>query len=55
MDEITGYGPLQPLLDDPDITEIMVNGPNKVYIEKKGLLERTNVVFDDNLHILKNN
>jgi pilus assembly protein CpaF len=53
LDEITGYGPLQSLLDDPEITEIMVNGPNKVYVEKKGLLERTNVVFDDNLHILK--
>jgi pilus assembly protein CpaF len=53
LDEITGYGPLQPLLDDPEITEIMVNGPKKIFIEKKGLLERTNVVFDDNLHILK--
>ncbi len=53
LDEITGYGPLQLLLDDPDITEIMVNGPKKVYVEKKGRLERTNVVFDDNLHILK--
>ncbi len=51
--EITGYGPLQPLLDDPEITEIMVNGPQKVYVEKQGRLERTNVVFDDNLHILK--
>ena len=53
FDEITGYGPLQPLLDDPDITEIMVNGPNKIYVEKKGHLERTNIVFEDNLHILK--
>jgi pilus assembly protein CpaF len=53
FDEITGYGPLQPLLDDPDITEIMVNGPKKVYVEKKGRLERTNVVFENNLHILK--
>jgi len=53
FDEITGYGPLQPLLDDPDITEIMVNGPKKIYIEIKGRLERTNIVFDDNLHILK--
>jgi pilus assembly protein CpaF len=51
--EITGYGPLQTLLDDPEITEIMVNGPQKVYIEKQGRLERTNVVFEDNLHILK--
>jgi pilus assembly protein CpaF len=51
--EITGYGPLQPLLDDPEITEIMVNGPQKVYVEKQGRLQRTNVVFEDNLHILK--
>jgi len=53
LDEVTGYGPIQPLLDDPNITEIMVNGPKKVYVEKKGRLERTNVVFEDNLHILK--
>jgi pilus assembly protein CpaF len=53
FDEITGYGPLQPLLDDPEVTEIMVNGPRKIYVEKKGRLERTKVVFDDNLHILR--
>jgi pilus assembly protein CpaF len=53
LDEITGYGPIQPLLDDPDITEIMVNGPKKIYIEKKGRLERTKVVFEDNDHILR--
>jgi pilus assembly protein CpaF len=52
-DEITGYGPLQPLLDDADISEIMVNGPKKVYVEKQGRLERTKVVFEDNLHLLK--
>jgi pilus assembly protein CpaF len=51
--DIAGYGPLQPLLDDPEITEIMVNGPQKVYVEKQGRLERTNVFFEDNLHILK--
>jgi pilus assembly protein CpaF len=51
--EITGYGPLQPLLDDPEITEIMVNGPRKVYVEKQGHLERTTVFIKDNLHILK--
>jgi pilus assembly protein CpaF len=53
LDEISGYGPLQPLLDDQDITEIMVNGPKSVYIEKKGRLELTNVVFEDSSHILK--
>jgi pilus assembly protein CpaF len=53
LDEITGYGPLQPLLDDPEVTEIMVNGPKKIYIEREGKLERTNKVFENNLHILK--
>ena len=52
LDEITGFGPIQPLLNDPEVTEIMVNGPRKIYIEKKGHLERTMVVFEDNLHIL---
>lgn len=50
-DEITGFGPLQPLLDDPDVSEIMVNGPHSVYIERKGQLERTAVVFRDNAHL----
>jgi pilus assembly protein CpaF len=53
LDEVTGYGPIQSLLDEPNVTEIMVNGPKKVYIEKKGRLERTNIVFEDNLHVLK--
>jgi pilus assembly protein CpaF len=53
LDEIAGFGPIQSLLDDPEITEIMVNGPQKVYIERKGRLERSSVVFADNLHILK--
>jgi pilus assembly protein CpaF len=53
LDETTGYGSLQPLLDDPNITEIMVNGPRKIYIEKNGKLERTQVVFEDNSHVMK--
>jgi pilus assembly protein CpaF len=53
LNEITGFGPLQVLLDDPDITEIMVNGPKKVYVEKKGRLERADIAFENNLHILK--
>jgi pilus assembly protein CpaF len=53
LDEITGFGPIQLFLDDPDVTEIMVNGPKKVYVEKKGRLERTNVAFEDNEHVLK--
>jgi pilus assembly protein CpaF len=50
-DEILGYGPITPLLDDPEITEVMVNGPKKVYVEKQGLLTKTNIVFDDNEHV----
>ena len=50
-DEILGYGPIQPLLDDPGISEVMVNGPKKVYVEKQGLLSKTNIVFDDNAHV----
>jgi len=50
-DEILGYGPIQPLLDDPEITEVMVNGPKKVYVEKQGLLTKTNIAFDDNEHV----
>lgn len=53
MDDLLGYGPIQPLLDDPDVSEVMVNGPNKVYIEKKGQLTRTPIRFDDNDHVLR--
>jgi pilus assembly protein CpaF len=53
LDDITGYGPIQPLLDDPDVTEVMVNGPRKVYVEKKGQLIKTNIVFDNNAHLLQ--
>src|SRR5574338_176635 len=47
LDELTGYGPIQPLLDDPDISEVMVNGPRRVFIEKGGKLTRTPITFDD--------
>ncbi len=47
LNDVVGYGPIQPLLDDDEISEIMVNGPKKVYVEKKGQIQHTNVVFDD--------
>lgn len=50
-DEITGYGPIDPLIRDPGVTEIMVNGPNKVYIEKRGQMIKTNVTFRDDAHV----
>jgi len=49
--ELRGYGPLQVLLDDPTITEIMVNGPRQVYIERDGKLHKTNGVFTDDAHV----
>ncbi len=53
MADILGLGPIQPLLDDPDISEVMVNGPQKIYVEKKGNLHRTNVQFEDDDHVMK--
>ncbi len=53
IDELTGFGPIQPLLDDPDISEVMVNGPKKVFVEKKGKLTKSAVTFDDDDHVLR--
>ena len=49
LDELTGYGPIQSLLDDPDISEVMVNGPKKVFVEKHGKLTKSAVTFDDDV------
>ncbi|HET6596106.1 MAG TPA: CpaF family protein [Anaerolineales bacterium] len=53
LDEVTGFGPIQPLLNDPDISEVMVNGPKKVFIEKNGRLTKSPVTFDDDDHVLR--
>ena len=53
LDEVTGFGPIQPLLEDEDISEVMVNGPKKVFIEKKGRLIKSPVTFDDDDHVLR--
>lgn len=52
MDEIYGLGPLTPLLEDDDISEIMVNGPDNIYVEKKGKLIKSEVSFRDDTHVL---
>ncbi|WP_051273711.1 CpaF family protein [Desulfotruncus alcoholivorax] len=52
IDEVIGLGPIQDLIDDPDITEIMVNGPDAVYVERNGLLELTDIKFDNNKQVL---
>lgn len=50
--EAIGYGPIQPLIDDDSISEIMVNGPRRVYVERGGKLELTGVAFRDDDHVL---
>src|ERR1700687_438618 len=53
LDEVFGLGPLEPLLQDPTISDILVNTFKQVYIERKGLLELTTVSFRDNQHLLR--
>ena len=52
-DEIVGLGPLEPLLRDESVTEIMVNGPRQVYIERAGKIELTNVTFQNDDHVMR--
>lgn len=52
-DEMLGFGPLQELIDRTDISEIMVNGPNRIYVEQKGKLRVSHVVFANNDHVVK--
>lgn len=49
---VVGLGPLEPLLADPEVTEIMVNGPRRVYVERGGKLELSATVFRDNTHVM---
>jgi pilus assembly protein CpaF len=53
MHELVGFGPIQDLLDEPDITEVMVNRPEQVYIERKGKIIDTKVRFDNDEHIMR--
>jgi len=52
-DDILGYGPLEPLLRDDSITEVMVNDYDRIFIERAGKIERTQVAFVDNAHLLR--
>src|SRR5438128_10416068 len=52
-DDILGYGPLEPLLRDDSVTEVMVNNFDRIYIERGGKIERTRATFADNAHVLR--
>lgn len=52
MDEILGFGPINPLLNDPEVSEVMVNGPRQVYVERQGKLQLVPVTFYDDNHVL---
>lgn len=52
VDEILGFGPLEPLLNDSDVSDIMVNGANQVYIEKQGKIYLTDIAFSNETHLL---
>ena len=51
-DEVMGLGPLEPLLADGKVADILVNGPDQVYVERRGMLELTDVRFNDNQHLM---
>jgi len=53
VDDVSGFGPLEPFLDDETITEIMVNGPNQIYIERSGKIERVDATFLNDEHVLR--
>jgi pilus assembly protein CpaF len=53
VDEVFGLGPLEPLLTDSTISDILVNTYNAVYIERRGMLEKTNITFKDNRHLMQ--
>ncbi len=52
MDEVFGLGPLEPLLQDPTVSDILVNTYNTVYVERRGMLEKTKIVFKDDAHLM---
>jgi len=53
LDEIYGFGPLEPLMSDPEVSDVLVNGPHSVFIERNGLLEETDVQFADDAHLME--
>lgn len=52
IDEVTGFGPINSLIQDPEVSEVMVNGPKQVFVERQGRLELTEITFRDNEHVM---
>jgi pilus assembly protein CpaF len=53
LHEVFGYGPIQPLLNDGRVSDILVNGPHSVYVEWSGVLHKTDVKFNDSQHLMR--
>ncbi len=53
LDETFGFGPLEVLLKDPTISDILINGPQKIYVERRGKMEKSDVKFRDNDHLMQ--
>jgi pilus assembly protein CpaF len=53
LDEVMGFGPLEPLLADPTVSDILVNGARHVYVERQGKLEKSDIVFSDDEHLMR--
>src|ERR1700686_4739364 len=53
LDETFGFGPLEVLLKDPTISDILINGPKKIYVERRGKMEKSDIKFRDNDHLMQ--
>src|SRR5262245_48659174 len=53
VDELFGLGPIEPLLADPTVSDILINGPDQIYVERSGVLEETALFFNDTQHLMR--
>lgn len=53
LNEVFGLGPIESLLEDSTVSDILVNGPDNIYVERRGVLERTNLFFNDSQHLMR--
>jgi pilus assembly protein CpaF len=53
LDNVLGLGPIEPLIRDPAVSDILINGPKNIYVDRKGKLQKTDIVFEDNKHLMQ--